>query len=164
MCIRDSPYPHLLLLSNVDGRFEDRSHQIEDQNQGNGQLCNFAHDASVGDPDADGDIDIFACSILNINDGEGNFTMHEYINLDWQRENQYGNPMSSLLADLNNDSYDDILFWNFDNRWNFDQNPEEGFTLLSNGTKEIQNWKKIPTPTGPFGINETKYNLSLIHI
>ena len=72
--------------------------------------------------------------------------------------------MSSLLADLNNDGFDDIIFWNFNDRWNFDQNPEEGFTLLSNGTKEIQNWKKIPIPPGPFGINETKYNLSLIHI
>ena len=152
-----NPYPHLLLLSNVDGRFEDRSHQIEDQNQGNGQLCNFAHDASVGDPDADGDIDIFACSILNINDGEGNFTMHEYINLDWQRENQYGNPMSSLLADLNNDSYDDILFWNFDNRSSW-SSADEGYILLSNNSSDIENWSKVPLPAGPFGFDRNKYN------
>ena len=69
-----NPFPHLLLLSNADGKFEDKSNQIEDQNNGNGQLCGFAHDASAGDPDADGDIDIFACNILNINDGKGNFT------------------------------------------------------------------------------------------
>ena len=69
-----NPYPHLLLLSNANGKFEDKSNQIEDQNNGNGQLCNFAHDSSAGDPDADGDIDVFACNILNINDGQGNFT------------------------------------------------------------------------------------------
>ena len=81
-----NPYPHLLLLSNANGKFEDKSNQIEDQNNGNGQLCGFAHDASAGDPDADGDIDIFACNILNVNDGQGNFFMHEYINLDWRRQ------------------------------------------------------------------------------
>ena len=126
-----NPHPHLLLLSNADGKFEDKSNQIEDQNNGNGQLCNFAHDASAGDPDADGDIDVFACNILNINDGQGNFTTHEYINLDWQRENQYGNPMSSVMADLNNDSFDDIVFWNFDNRSSW-SNADEGYILLSN--------------------------------
>ena len=152
-----NPHPHLLLLSNVDGEFEDRSDQIEDQNDGNGQLCNFAHDASVGDPDSDGDIDIFACNILNINDGEGNFSMHEYINLDWQRENQYGNPMSSLLVDLNNDSYDDILFWNFDNRSSW-SNADEGYILLSNNSSNIESWSKISLPIGPFGFDRNKYN------
>ena len=152
-----NPHPHLLLLSNVDGEFEDRSDQIEDQNEGNGQLCNFAHDASVGDPDSDGDIDIFACNILNINDGEGNFSRHEYINLDWQRENQYGNPMSSLLVDLNNDSYDDILFWNFDNRSSW-SNADEGYILLSNNSSNIESWSKISLPIGPFGFDRNKYN------
>tara|TARA_Y100000768_G_scaffold345494_1_gene292455 strand:- start:368 stop:2209 length:1842 start_codon:yes stop_codon:yes gene_type:complete len=152
-----NPHPHLLLLSNVDGEFEDRSDQIEDQNDGNGQLCNFAHDASLGDPDSDGDIDIFACNILNINDGEGNFSMHEYINLDWQRENQYGNPMSSLLVDLNNDSYDDILFWNFDNRSSW-SNADEGYILLSNNSSNIESWSKISLPIGPFGFDRNKYN------
>ena len=37
-----NPYPHLLLLSNSNGVFEDKSAQIEDQNNGNGQLCGFA--------------------------------------------------------------------------------------------------------------------------
>ena len=152
-----NPHPHLLLLSNVDGKFEDKSHQIEDNNAGQGQLCNFAHDASSGDPDSDGDIDIYACNILNINDGQGNFTMHDYINLDWQRENQYGNPMSSLMVDLNNDSYDDIIFWNFDNRsmWS---NAHEGYILLSNNTKNIREWEQIVIPQGPFGFDHNKYN------
>jgi len=152
-----NPYPHLLLLSNADGKFEDKSHQIEDGNGGEGQLCNFAHDASAGDPDSDGDIDIYACNILNINDGQGNFTMHDYINLDWQRENQYGNPMSSLLVDLNNDSYDDIIFWNFDNRsaWS---NADEGYILLSNNSENIREWQQISLPHGPFGFDHNKYN------
>ena len=150
------PYPHFLLLSNTLGKFEESSANINDENNGLGQLCRFAHDASGGDPDGDGDIDLFACNMLLVNDGEGRFTIHPFLNLEWNY--QYGSPMSSLLADLNNDGFDDIIFWNFNDRWNFDQNPEEGFTLLSNGTKEIQNWKKIPIPPGPFGINKTKYN------
>ena len=150
------PYPHFLLLSNTLGKYEESSANINDENNGLGQLCRFAHDASGGDPDGDGDIDLFACNMLLVNDGEGRFTIHPYLNLEWNY--QYGSPMSSLLADLNNDGFDDIIFWNFNDRWNFDQNPEEGFTLLSNGTDKIQNWKKIPIPPGPFGINETKYN------
>jgi len=151
------PFPHLLLLSNSEGKFENKSHQIEDNNNGRGQLCNFAHDASSGDPDSDGDIDIFACNILNINDGKGNFTIHEYINLDWQRKNQYGNPMSSLLVDLNNDSFDDIVFWNFDNRSSW-SNKDEGYILLSNNSSNIQSWSKISLPIGPFGFDRNKYN------
>ncbi len=152
-----NPYPHLLLLSNEDGKFENKSNQIQDQNNGGGQLCNFAHDASAGDVDSDGDIDIYACNILNINDGQGNFTTHSYINLDWQRENQYGNPMSSLLVDLNNDSYDDIVFWNFDNRSNW-SDAEEGYIILSNNTDDISQWELIALPQGPFGFDHNKYN------
>jgi len=50
--------------------------------------------------------------------------------------------MSSLLADLNNDGFDDIIFWNFNDRWNFDLLPEEGFTLLSNGTERDSKLEK----------------------
>ena len=152
-----NPYPHLLLLSNPHGKFDDASNQIEDKNDGKGQLCNFAHDASAGDPDGDGDIDIYACNILNINDGLGNFKIHEYINLDWQRENQFGNPMTSLLADLNNDTFDDIIFWNFDNRSSWSDS-DEGYILLSNNSSDIKNWEKIVLPTGPFGFDKNKYN------
>ena len=151
------PYPHMLLLSNADGKFEDRSFQLEDKNDGNGQLCNFAHDASIGDPDGDGDIDIFACNILNINNGYGIFTIHEYINLNWQRENMYGNPMSSLMTDLNNDGFDDILFWNFDNRDSW-SDADEGYILLSNNSRNINEWSEVVLPVGPFGFNRNKYN------
>ena len=150
------PYPHFLLLSNSLGEFEESSVNIEDENNGLGQLCRFAHDASGGDPDGDGDVDLFACNMLLVNDGVGRFTIHPHLNLDWHYK--YANPMSSLLADLNNDGFDDIIFWNFNNRQKFDLLPEEGFVLLSDGTKEIQNWKKNTLPPGPFGINQTKYN------
>jgi hypothetical protein len=40
-----------LLLSNQNGFFEDKSSNIEDQNNGEGPLCGFAHDASAGDFD-----------------------------------------------------------------------------------------------------------------
>lgn len=150
------PYPHFLLLSNSSGKFEESSANIQDDNNGSGLLCRFAHDASSGDPDGDGDIDLFACNILLINDGIGNFTIHQYLNLNWY--NEFLNPMASLLVDLNNDGFDDVLFWNFNDRRNFSSVPEEGFILLSNGTNEISNWNKISLPPGPFGINQTKYN------
>ncbi len=152
-----NPYPHLLLLSNNEGKLENKSSQIEDTNNGQGQICNFAHDASSGDPDGDGDLDIFACNILNINDGLGNFTLHSFINFNWQSSNGYGNPMASLMTDLNNDGYDDLIFWNFDNR-DLIANPEEGYILLSNNSPDITNWDKLNLPSGPFGINHNKYN------
>ena len=150
------PYPHLLLLSNNDGVFEDKSINIEDQNNGDGQKCAFAHEASGGDFDADGDFDIFACNILLVNDGFGHFTIHEYINIEWHQSHM--SPMSSLIVDLNNDNYGDLLFWNFDNRYLFESLPEEGTILLSNGTSDISLWTKLDLPKGPHEINHNKYN------
>ena len=152
-----NPYPHLLMLSNSNGKLVESSSNIIDDNDGKGMLCSFAHDASAGDPDNDGDIDIYACNVLLINDGLGNFSIHPYINFNWQINNQYGNPMSSLMVDLNNDDYDDLVFWNFDNR-QFWSDADEGYILLSNGTADIQSWKKVVLPTGPFGENKNKYN------
>ena len=150
------PYPHLLLLSNSEGRFEDKSINIQDQNNGEGQKCGFAHEASGGDFDADGDFDIYACNILLVNDGLGKFSIHEYINVEWHQS--YMSPMSSLVTDLNNDTFDDLLFWNFDNRFLFESQPEEGTILLSNGTDEISSWLKLDLPKGPHEINHNKYN------
>ena len=62
------PYPHLLLLSDNNGKLVESSSNITDDNNGKGILCSFAHDASAGDPDGDGDIDIYACNVLLIND------------------------------------------------------------------------------------------------
>ena len=152
-----NPYPHLLMLSNSNGKLVESSSNIIDDNDGKGMLCSFAHDASAGDPDNDGDIDIYACNVLLINDGLGNFSIHPYINFNWQINNQYGNPMSSLMVDLNNDDYDDLVFWNFDNR-QFWSDADEGYILLSNGSTDIQSWKKVILPTGPFGENKNKYN------
>lgn len=152
-----NPHPHLLMLSNSNGKLVESLSNIIDDNDGKGMLCGFAHDASAGDPDNDGDIDIYACNVLLINDGIGNFSIHPYINFNWQINNQYGNPMSSLMVDLNNDDYDDLVFWNFDNR-QFWSDADEGYILLSNGSADIQSWKKVTLPTGPFGENKNKYN------
>ena len=80
-----------------------------------------------------------------------------YINLGWQRNNQYGNPMSTLMVDLNNDNYDDILFWNFDNRSNW-SSAQEGYILLSNNSADISSWDLVILPEGPFGFDHNKYN------
>ena len=152
-----NPYPHLLLLSDQNGKLVDRSSNITDDNNGKGMLCSFAHDTSAGDPDGDGDEDIYACNVLLINDGEGNFEIHPTINHQWSINNKYGNPMSSLVVDLNNDKFDDLVFWNFDNRQNW-SDAHEGYILLSDNTANIENWKKIILPTGPFGENHNKYN------
>jgi len=151
------PYPHLLLLSGIDGKLKESASNITDDNNGEGMLCSFAHDASAGDPDGDGDIDIYACNVLLINDGNANFAIHPYINLDWSWNNGYGNPMSSLVEDLNNDGFDDLIFWNMDDRQNW-QDTDEGHILLSNNSSEIQNWENIALPVGPFGDNKNKFN------
>ena len=67
-------------------------------------------------------------------------------------------PMSSLVEDLNNDGFDDLIFWNFDNRFLFDTIPEEGTILLSNNSANVSEWKEIDLPKGPFEINHNKYN------
>jgi hypothetical protein len=94
--------------------------------------------------------------MLLVNDGLGHFTIHPFIGLQWQQE--HGNPMSSLVVDLNNDGYDDLAFWNFDDRWGFENRPEEGWIVLSNGTADIAAWQRLEIPAGPFGVNHTKYN------
>jgi len=63
-----------------------------------------------------------------------------------------------LLTDLNNDGYDDILFWNFDNRSLFESQSEEGTILLSDGSSNIESWQEIDLPKGPFPLNRNKYN------
>ena len=150
------PYPHFLLLSNSEGKFVESSDHINDENDGKGLACGFSHDASSGDPDGDGDMDVFTCNMLLINNGQGNFTIHSYVGLEWNHDHL--NPMSSLLTDLNNDGFDDLIFWNFDNRHNFEQIPQEGSIFLSDGTSQIQNWEQIDLPAGPFGSNHNKYN------
>jgi hypothetical protein len=151
-----APFPHLLLLSNQNGFFEDKSSNIEDQNNGEGPLCGFAHDASSGDFDNDGDMDIFACNMILVNNGLGEFSIHPFIGIDWYYSHM--SPMSSLLTDLNNDGYDDIVFWNFDNRFLFENQPEEGTILLSNNSADVANWQELELPKGPFAINRNKYN------
>jgi hypothetical protein len=77
-------------------------------------------------------MDIFACNMILVNNGSGEFSVHPFIGNEWHSNRM--SPMSSLLTDLNNDGFDDVLFWNFDNRFFFESYPEEGTILLSNNT------------------------------
>ena len=81
--------------------------------------------------------DIFASTFFIFN----NFTIHPYINFNWQSSNRYGNPMSSLVVDLNNDGFDELIFWNFDNRapWS---DADECYILMSNETAK---YSSMPT-------------------
>ncbi len=151
------PYPHLLLLSNESGKLVEEKGNIEKNNHAEELLCSFAHDASAGDVDGDHDIDLFVCNILLVNDGSGQFDIHPHINQAWKWANQLGNPMSSLVEDLNNDGFDDLLFWSFDNRSSW-SSADEGYILLSNNTPQVEGWELISLPVGPFGYDHNKYN------
>jgi hypothetical protein len=94
--------------------------------------------------------------MILVNDGLGEFSIHPFIGIDWYYSHM--SPMSSLLTDLNNDGYDDIVFWNFDNRFLFENQPEEGTILLSNNSANVANWQELELPKGPFAINRNKYN------
>lgn len=140
--IREQYYPSLLLLSDSSGVFHDASSNII-ESQDSSRVCVFNHDASGGDFDNDGDVDIFACGNLYVNDGSGSFLFSDdMVNI---REKFGSIPFTSLVQDLNNDNYDDFIFWH-----QYGGTPngtsEAGFVLLSNETENIGNWeiKAIP--------------------
>ena len=98
---------------------------------GSGQLTNvtltnlptvveFNHNASVGDVDNDGDLDILVVALsdiriyLLINDGVGNFTLETDVFPENVRSYDFG-PGSVQLADVNNDGRLDAIIGSYGN-------------------------------------------------
>ena len=106
--------PHVLLLSDGNGKLRDASHLIAGQAQG-GLATNatFAHTSSSGDIDCDGDSDIYAGGILFVNDGNGNFENHSKslpIKVSFRASPPKG---ASLIVDINNDGCGDLITFDF---------------------------------------------------
>ena len=147
--------PHVLLLSNPSGSMTDASNLIENRFE------NFAHDASAGDINQDGYIDIFSGRQLFLNHGGKAFgdisnTLPDEWRHNWQK---YSYLMSSLVDDFNSDGFDDVIAFWADNESSQDAPHAE--ILLSNGTDKIGDWKVKTLPEGFFGRGSTKFNYAV---
>ena len=106
--------PHVLLLSDGDGKLVDSSKLIEGQEDGGLAVgASFSHTSSSGDIDCDGDDDIYSGGILLLNNGEGRF-----LNKKDALPRQLGvmaNPPkgASVIADINRDGCGDLITFDF---------------------------------------------------
>ena len=114
-------YPHLVLMSNGEKHLNKLVLQNEAEHQENPVTTNnFAHDASMGDVDGDGDIDVFMNAVLYFNDGNGEF---DIVDLNIKQEFypccgleddkvDKAHAHASTMGDYNNDGYDDlVILW-----------------------------------------------------
>ncbi|MDA0796761.1 MAG: VCBS repeat-containing protein [Proteobacteria bacterium] len=110
-----APANHGLLITS-ENHMISYSHHIADDNDGNG-FKRPSHDASAGDIDGDGDIDIVAGGYILYNDGDGKFSTFKDLHDPWfggfsKYENYVTNPIdASSVADFNADGVSDIVFW-----------------------------------------------------
>ena len=167
------PYPHLILMS--DGT-KHKNKQILQNAQELQDILEtaiyFAHDASSGDVDGDGDIDVFMNAVIYFNDGAGNF---DIVGLN-QKEVDYPccdpskervdktHAHASTMGDYNNDGIDDlVILWSAlaseDNlfgarTWN---NILLGPVDKNNPTYlDSSDWKTLPEPY--YGPDNANYN------
>lgn len=107
--------PHVLLLSDGEGKLYDASTNIEGQELGGLIMeASFAHTNSVGDINCDGHPDIYAGGILLINDGSGFFT-NDTNDLPNSLSVRASRPWSaSTIADFNLDGCGDLAAYDLD--------------------------------------------------
>ena len=114
-------YPHLVLMSNGEKHINKLVLQNEAEHQENPQTTNnYAHDASMGDVDGDGDIDVFMNAVLYFNDGNGEFNPLD-LNVKEvfrpccgmeETKVDKAHAHASTMGDYNNDGYDDlVILW-----------------------------------------------------
>jgi len=167
------PYPHLILMSDSEKHVNRQILQNEQELQDIIATANhFAHDASSGDVDGDGDIDVFMNAVLYFNDGNGVF---DIVGLN-QKVVDYPccapskekidktHAHASTMGDYNNDGVDDlVILWSAlaseDNiygarTWN---NILLGPVDKDNPTYlDSSDWKTLPDPY--YGLDNANYN------
>ena len=169
------PYPHLILMSDGEKHLNQQIIQNEQELQDNpATAIHFAHDASSGDIDGDGDIDVFMNAVLYFNDGQGGF---DIVGLNQKEVNlpccglskdrvEKTHAHASTMGDYNNDGIDDlVIFWSAkataDNEWgarnwnNILLGPVDKDTP-SEAYLDSDNWKTIPEPF--YGPDNANYN------
>ena len=166
------PYPHMILLSEESTHREILISQNEPDLQENPATENaFAHDASSGDVDGDGDIDVFMNAVVYFNDGAGNFdpimlNQKEVdtacCGLSKDKVNKT-HAHASTIGDYNNDGIDDlVIFWSTTTEAEGNEWGAETWSSILLGPVDKENpiyldstkWKTLPDPFyGPINAN-----------
>ena len=165
-------YPHLALISNEGTHREVYLSQSAPEAEEHPALKNkYAHDASSGDVDGDGDVDVFMNGVMYFNDGEGSFDLvdlnQKQVVESWGLNVQPVAPThahASTMGDYNNDGVDDlVILWSEKATEEiFYGAPEWSNVLLGPVTRDdpiyldSELWKTLPEPY--YGDTNVNYN------
>ena len=168
------PYPHMILLSGESSHTEILILQNEAELQENPPTENaFAHDASSGDVDGDGDIDVFMNAVVYFNDGSGNFDIvmlnqkeieTPCCGLTKDKVNKT-HAHASTIGDYNSDGVDDlVILWSTTVEAEGNEWGAETWSSILLGPVDKNNpvyldspkWKTLPDPF--YGPNNANYN------
>ncbi len=127
-------YQNALFLTEPDGLLHDATATLPPKQD-------FPHSIASADIDADGDIDIYTGNIwssediapyLLINDGSGRFSIGKG-RLPAQLRLGENGYTASVFADVNNDSYPDLILGDADDTMNNQYSSRDSLVLLNNG-------------------------------
>jgi len=145
-------YQDTLVLSAPGGRMIDATANLPQQS---GQ----AHSAAGGDIDGDGDIDLFVGNMggggippqILVNDGTGTFTIGDGILPREQTDLSINWYLSSLFADINNDSHADLILGQGERN-------RDSHVLLNDGTGHFSQFE-TPLPSSHFAPDQFVYDI-----